>query len=274
LGIVAAQKCFFSIFPIFSLLSSQILESYRTFLRKGSGTFYTFQDASYSPYWQFSNADSSRLASRFDPDTANLFTFMQLTLPGALSLYYGQELGLTDVGSPPSPRGIMQWTPSGNDHHGFLSSGDANIGKLFFAESNDSKEEDNFEAQYTQENSPLKVYQKLAKMRQRDEALILGSTVRHGLEGDTLVYSRYVKGENGTAVGTAFVVALNFGVHPSPVDFAHFTGQELIPTNKDLAKAEVAAVTPGVQEYRARQKMDLTHEKITLPGKQALLIRL
>ncbi|KAL6739408.1 hypothetical protein Aduo_012871 [Ancylostoma duodenale] len=239
-----------------------------------SAAYSRHQDASFSPYWQFSNADSSRLASRFDPDTANLFTFMQLTLPGALSLYYGQELGLTDVGTPPSPRGVMQWTPSGNDHHGFLSSGDANIGKLFFAESNDSKEEDNFEAQYAQENSPLKVYQKLAKMRQRDEALILGSTVRHGLEGDTLVYSRYVKGENGTAVGTAFVVALNFGVHPSPVDFAHFTGQELIPTNKDLAKAEVAAVTPGVQEYRARQKMDLTHEKITLPGKQALLIRL
>ncbi|EYC26134.1 hypothetical protein Y032_0011g1577 [Ancylostoma ceylanicum] len=198
----------------------------------------------------------------------------QLTLPGALSLYYGQELGLKDVGTPPSPRGVMQWTPSGNNHHGFLASGDANIGKLFFAESNDSKEEDNFESQYAQENSPLKVYQKLAKMRQRDEALILGSTVRHGLEGDTLVYSRYVKGENGTAVGTAFVVALNFGANPSPVDFTHFAGQELLPTNKDLAKAEVAAVTAGVEEYRARQKMDLTQQKITLPGKQAVLIRL
>ncbi|PIO58694.1 hypothetical protein TELCIR_19866, partial [Teladorsagia circumcincta] len=146
---------------------------------------------SFSPYWQFSNADSSRLASRFDAETATLLTFMQLTLPGALSLYYGQELGLTNVGNPPSPRGIMQWAPSGNDHHGFLSSSEANIGKLFFAESDNTDEQDNFE-----------IYQKLARMRQRDEALIVGSTVRHTLEGDVIIYSRYVKGENGTCVGT------------------------------------------------------------------------
>ncbi|PIO52501.1 hypothetical protein TELCIR_26193, partial [Teladorsagia circumcincta] len=116
-----------------------------------------------------------------------------LTLPGALSLYYGQELGLTNVGNPPSPRGIMQWAPSGNDHHGFLSSSEANIGKLFFAESDNTDEQDNFETQYAKENSPLKIYQKLARMRQRDEALIVGSTVRHTLEGDVIIYSRYVK---------------------------------------------------------------------------------
>lgn len=69
----------------------------------------------------------------------------QLTLPGALSLYYGQELGLTNVGNPPSPRGVMQWTPSGSDHHGFLSSSEANIGKLFFDESSNADEQDNFE---------------------------------------------------------------------------------------------------------------------------------
>ncbi|VDM79640.1 unnamed protein product, partial [Strongylus vulgaris] len=139
------------------------------------------QADSYIPYWQFSNADNSRLASRFDPETANLLNFLQLTLPGAMSVYYGQELGLKDVGTPPSPRGIMQWTASGKDHHGFLSSNEANIGKLFFGESDDAKEEDNFETQYAQENSQLKVYQKLARMRQRDEALILGSTVKDEL---------------------------------------------------------------------------------------------
>ncbi|VDK66862.1 unnamed protein product, partial [Cylicostephanus goldi] len=199
------------------------------------------------PYWQFSNADNSRLASRFDPDTANLLNFMQLTLPGALSLYYGQELGLKDVGTPPSPRGIMQWTPAGKDHHGFLSSTEANIGKLFFAESEDEKDEDNFETQYAQENSALKLYQKLAKMRQRDDALILGGTVKDEVVDDTIVYSRYVKSGNGTATGNAYIVALNFGANESALDFNRFSGTEVIPTNKDLAKAEVAAVTPGVE---------------------------
>ncbi|KJH49023.1 alpha amylase, catalytic domain protein [Dictyocaulus viviparus] len=195
------------------------------------------QSDSFTPYWQFSNADSSRLASRFDAETANLLTFMQLTLPGALSLYYGQELGLANVGDPPSSRGIMQWTKSGDDHHGFLSSGGSKIGKLFFAESENIDELDNFESQYAEENSPLKVYQKLAKMRQRDEALIVGSTVRDLVEGDVIIYSRFVKGENGTSFGT------------------------------------VAAVTPGIIEYRARQKVDLATNPITLPPKQGIMIR-
>lgn len=228
---------------------------------------------SFTPYWQFSNADSSRLASRFDADTANLLTFMQLTLPGAISLYYGQELGLTNVGDPPTPRGIMQWTPSGNDHHGFLSSGNSNIGKLFFAESENTSEFDNFETQYAVENSPLKVFQKLAKMRQRDEALIVGSTVRDIVDGDVVIYSRFVKGVNGTAIGTAFIVAMNFGSDVASVDFKHLNGKELVPVNKDIAKAEVAAVTPGVSKYRARQKIDLTAAPVIIPAKQGIMIK-
>ncbi|VDP10286.1 unnamed protein product [Heligmosomoides polygyrus] len=232
------------------------------------------QADSFTPYWQFSNADSSRLASRFDADTATLLTFMQLTLPGALSLYYGQELGLTNVGNPPSPRGVMQWTPSGSDHHGFLSSSEANIGKLFFDESSNADEQDNFETQYARENSPLKIYQKLAKMRQRDEALIVGSTVRDTVEGDVVIYSRFVRGENGTAIGTTFVVALNFGSDEASVDFTHFRGRELLPVNKDLARAEVAAVTPGVEVYHARDKIDLARDPVILPAKQAIMIKL
>lgn len=229
---------------------------------------------SFTPYWQFSNSDSSRLASRFDADAATMLTFMQLTLPGALSLYYGQELGLTDVGDPPTSRGIMQWSPSGNDHHGFLSMENSNIGKLFFAESKDARETDNFETQYAEENSPLKIYQKLAKMRQREEALIVGSTVREALDGDVVIYSRFIKGDNGTAIGTAFIVALNFGSVEASVDFTNLNGKELIPVNKDLNKAEVAAVTPGVFKYRARQKkIDLTTSPITLPAMQAIMIK-
>ncbi|VDL65263.1 unnamed protein product, partial [Nippostrongylus brasiliensis] len=231
-----------------SLNSSKCSEGVAACVHNSLTAAYSRHQAdSFTPYWQFSNADSSRLASRFDAETANLLTFMQLTLPGALSLYYGQELGLPNVGEPPSPRGVMQWTPTGNDHHGFLSSADSNIGKLFFAESSNPTEQDNFETQYAQENSPLKVYQKLAKMRQRDEALIVGSTVRDTVEGDVVIYSRFVKGENGTAIGS------------------------VLHSFDDL---QVAAVTPGVAVYRARQKIDLTQEQISLPAKQAIMIKL
>uniref|UniRef100_A0A1I7WIM6 Aamy domain-containing protein n=1 Tax=Heterorhabditis bacteriophora TaxID=37862 RepID=A0A1I7WIM6_HETBA len=220
-----------------------------------TNAYLRYQENSYTPYWQFSNPDSSRLASRFDADTANLLTFMQLTLPGALSLYYGQELGLSDVGNPSTQRGIMQWNPSGSDHHGFLSKSDENLGKLFFAESDDIKEEDNFENQFALEKSPLKVYQKLAKMRQRDESLIVGSTVRDAVDGDVIIYSRFVKGKNATSVGSVFIVALNYGTNEVKVDFSEHNTSEILPVNKKLSNAEIAAVTPGVHEYRILLKL-------------------
>lgn len=91
------------------------------------------------------------------------------------------------------------------------------------------------------------------------------------------------------------------------MDFTHFRGRELLPINKDLARAEVrscsfflcvvsekipnpaifvriyrtstksfqvAAVTPGVEVYHARDKIDLTRDPVILPAKQAIMIKL
>ena len=53
------------------------------------------------PNWVLGNHDRSRVASRFGPDAAPLAAMLLLTLRGTPTLYYGDELGLTDVPVPP-----------------------------------------------------------------------------------------------------------------------------------------------------------------------------
>jgi alpha-glucosidase len=49
-----------------------------------------------SPNWVLGNHDVHRLASRLGPDRARVAAVVALTLPGTVTLYYGDELGLPD----------------------------------------------------------------------------------------------------------------------------------------------------------------------------------
>ena len=53
------------------------------------------------PNWVLGNHDCARVASRVDPANAPLAAMLLLTLRGTPTLYYGDELGLTDVQIPP-----------------------------------------------------------------------------------------------------------------------------------------------------------------------------
>lgn len=53
------------------------------------------------PNWVLGNHDRSRVASRFGAEAAPLAAMLLLTLRGTPTLYYGDELGLTDVPVPP-----------------------------------------------------------------------------------------------------------------------------------------------------------------------------
>ncbi|CAJ0937452.1 unnamed protein product, partial [Mesorhabditis belari] len=229
----------------------------------------------FTPFWQFSNANSRRLASRFDADTANLLTFTQLTLPGAISVYYGQEIGLENVeGRKDGQRGLMQWKEKGNDHHGFIKEKEFKDSDIYYPEQAKDKGGDNFEAQYKETDSALKVFKKLAQLRQRDPALILGTTVRDTLMDDVITFGRFVPGVNGTAEGSAYIVVLNFGEKETEVDCTKLADKGILPTNKALTTVEVSAFTTGVKHYEARQKLDVSSTKIKLPAKQGILLKL
>jgi alpha-glucosidase len=64
------------------------------------------------PAWSLGNHDRSRLASRVSPEQARVATLMLLTLRGTPTLYYGDEIGMTDVPIPPE----RQQDPQGRRH--------------------------------------------------------------------------------------------------------------------------------------------------------------
>ncbi len=92
------------------------------------------------PSWVLGNHDEPRVASRFGEEAARSAMLLLLTLRGTPTLYYGDELGMTDVPFPPAqakdPFGLrvpgmglgrdpqrtpMQWEPG--PHAGFAPAG-------------------------------------------------------------------------------------------------------------------------------------------------------
>lgn len=54
-----------------------------------------------APNWVLGNHDKPRIASRVGPERARLAAMLLLTLRGTPTLYYGDEIGMTDVDIPP-----------------------------------------------------------------------------------------------------------------------------------------------------------------------------
>ncbi|KAA6458656.1 DUF3459 domain-containing protein [Acidobacteria bacterium AB60] len=57
------------------------------------------------PNWVLGNHDKPRIASRIGPDRARAAALLLFSLPGTLTVYYGEELGLQDV---PIPHDLVQ----------------------------------------------------------------------------------------------------------------------------------------------------------------------
>ncbi len=67
--------------------------TFRTFI----DTFQAGMEPGYMPIYTLGNHDESRVASRIGRDAARTAAMMLLTLPGLPFIYYGDELGMTDV---------------------------------------------------------------------------------------------------------------------------------------------------------------------------------
>ena len=57
------------------------------------------------PNWVFGNHDNARIATRVGIHQARLAAMLLLSLPGTITLYYGEEIGMTNV---PIPPGLVQ----------------------------------------------------------------------------------------------------------------------------------------------------------------------
>uniref|UniRef100_A0A915PNX5 alpha-glucosidase n=1 Tax=Setaria digitata TaxID=48799 RepID=A0A915PNX5_9BILA len=211
--------------------------------------------------WQFMDYHVSRLTTRFDKATATLLTFVQLSLPGIIELYYGQELSLEDSTDPANRfTGLMQWDSS--EYSGFT----AGSQKPFFSTTSNYKA-DNFEVQFNVAQSPLKTAKVLARMRQRDNDFVLGEIYFAPLLQDVILFSRFQQTDNVTD-GAIYVVASNFATSSAEVD-----GATALPADCKASGAEIVITTPNINNYSYRSKISLFDQKIILGPKSGIIIK-
>lgn len=219
-----------------------------------------FQRANLPHVWQFTDYRVSRPTSRFDAATGNLLTFLQLTLPGAIEIYYGQELGLTDVANATRKfTGLMQWDDS--EKAGFTNLTNEN---LFFGTTSDYKTA-NFKVEYGLPRTPLKTFQKLARMRQRDDTLVLGHMELDDVQHEVIKFTRKNKEIKNGAV---YVAVANFAMNDNSVDI-----RPNLPSDMSKRKVEIAAITANVEQYSPGQQFDAQKDLLKLAPKQGVLIK-
>ena len=193
------------------------------------------------PNWVLGNHDRSRIASRVGPQMARLAAMLLLTLRGTPTLYYGDEIGMTDVPIPADEvqdpfeknkpgmglgrdpeRTPMQW--SAEEHAGFTT------GAPWLRLASDWPT-NNVEAQSRDAGSMLTLYRRLIALRRRQPALNRGNYEALDTEGEVLAYAR-----NGE--GQRLVVLLNFGASPAPISPALMPRQPIVLASTDPARAE------------------------------------
>jgi alpha-glucosidase len=150
------------------------------------------------PNWVLGNHDRPRIASRIGGPQARMAAMLLLTLRGTPTIYYGEELGLTDVPIPPDEvqdpaekrepgkglgrdpeRTPMPW--DGTAGHGFTT------GKPWLPF---GTQDVDVAAQTADPQSMLNLYRRLIALRKTSPALLHGATAKVHADGAVLSYER------------------------------------------------------------------------------------
>jgi len=193
-----------------------------------------------APNWVLGNHDRSRIASRVGPRMARLAAMLLLTLRGTPTLYYGDEIGMTDVPIPADEvqdpfeknkpgmglgrdpeRTPMQWSAA--PHAGFTT------GSPWLRLASDWRT-CNVEAQSRDAGSMLALYRRLIALRRAQPALHRGSYEALEAGSEVLAYARESDGQR-------LVVVLNFGGTPAPVQPSLLPRQPVVLASTDPARA-------------------------------------
>jgi len=162
------------------------------------------------------NHDRQRLASRIGQEAVSAAAVLQLALPGAQFIYYGEEIGMVNGVIPPErlrdrapgynhdpKRTPMQWSAAS---YGGFSTVEP------WLPVNPDYRERNVEALQQQNDSLLSLYKAMIKLRKQSEALAFGEYVPLQLDyNDVLGFVRQYKSDK---VG----IFVNFGNEPASFD--------------------------------------------------------
>ena len=166
------------------------------------------------PNWVLGNHDRPRVAARLGQAQARVAAMLLLTLRGTPTLYYGDELGLSDVAIPAAqvqdPRELrepglglgrdpvrtpMPW--DGSENAGFTTARP-------WLPLNADWPTRNVAQMAEEPHSILTLYRRLLAMRRAHPALSIGDFALLDAEGDVLAYERRHGAER-------LIVALNLG---------------------------------------------------------------
>jgi len=172
------------------------------------------------PNWVLSNHDKPRIAARVGRQQARVAAMMLLTLRGTPTIYYGDEIGMTDVEIPPDrvedpferrvpgqgfgrdpQRTPMQW--SGDPNAGFSSV------SPWLPVAPDAARF-NVETERGDPGSMLSLYRRLLALRRDSDALTIGRYTTVHASGDVLAYMREAEDER-------YLVVLNLGPAPAEI---------------------------------------------------------
>lgn len=186
------------------------------------------------PNWVLGNHDQSRIASRLGTEQARVAAMLLLTLRGSPTLYYGDELGLEDVGIPdglmvdpagrenPSHSRDPERTPTpwdGSAGHGFTTGHP-------WLPIGDQAATKSVERECESPNSMLALYRQLLLLRSSEPALSVGDYGKVWSEGDVLAYERIDRD-----TGRTLLVALNLGGTTARIKVDACDAEVMISTN-------------------------------------------
>ena len=186
------------------------------------------------PNWVLGNHDQSRIASRVGPRQARIAAMLLLTLPGTLTMYYGEELGMANV--PIAPERVQD--PAEKNEPGLGQGRDPERTPMPWNDSRcagfttglpwlplgDDYTTLNVRALELDQSSILHLYRRLIDLRRTRPTLVSGKLRSVTVQSDVLRFQRVGDQDR-------LVVLLNFG--HSPVEIEMEQGTVILSTNLD-----------------------------------------
>jgi alpha-glucosidase len=206
------------------------------------------------PNWVTGNHDQVRIASRIGLQQARVAAMLLLTLRGTPTLYYGEEIGMTDVPIPlaeiqdPMGRNMpgkylsrdpartpMQWDTTA---HGGFSEADP------WLRTGSGYIRNNVQQQQDDPYAMLSLYRKLIRLRQRKAALHSGQYIPVSADEQYLAFKRVWPGEK------TMLVILNLTHRPCYFNMAG-----------PVSGVIVAAVSPELEGVPFEGSMDMAGDE-------------
>ncbi len=210
------------------------------------------------PNWVLGNHDRSRIAAKRGQAQARVAAMLLLTLRGTPTLYYGDELGLSDVPIPAAqiqdPRELREpGLALGRDHVRTPMPWDGSESAGFTTAKpwlpiNTDWPTRNVARMAEEPGSILTFYRRLLAIRRTHSALSIGDFALLDAEGDVLAYER----RHGAG---RLIVALNLGGRSQSLQLPHWA-RDCRPLLSTLADA--ASVEDDVLPLRADEGVILT----------------